>query len=61
MIFIVIFEVFIKKLLPLYRKPMLITLTSLVLLIMAISFGVNQSKAFQSLCGCNSSKFKPLE
>lgn len=60
-IFVVIFEVFIKKLLPLYRKPMLITLAVTVFLILIISFGINQSKGFQNLCSCNSSNFKPLE
>jgi hypothetical protein len=59
-VFVIIFEFFAKKILPLYRKPMLITLAALVLLVITASFGLNQSKAFQNLCSCNSTRLKPI-
>ena len=39
---------------------MIVSLAVLGLLIFAVSFGINQSKAFKSLCSCNS-RIKPLE
>lgn len=39
---------------------MLVSLAVLGLLIFAVSFGINQSKAFKDLCSCNS-RIKPLE
>ena len=51
-IFSFIFELFLKQLTPMYKKPILISILIIGLLVVLISFGINQNKDFKNLCTC---------
>jgi len=57
-IFLIIFELFIKKLLPLYRIPLIITIGLVIAFLGISSFLINQNKSFKSMCQCQQGKFK---
>lgn len=60
-VFLIIFELFIKKLLPLYKMPVLITVILITILLGLSSFFVNQNSKFKSMCQCRQNKFKLIE
>ena len=60
LVFGIIFELFLKQLFPIYRKPTLIIMFLIIFGVFSISFWVNQTKAFQSLCSCGGGNLKPI-